>query len=345
MSALIGSVSELLTLLVQSFNLSAVFPALVFMLLNYLFVFPKLKDTVLYTRFARYDQPVQILLWVVLTVGLAYFLTSVNTLIIRWFEGYPLIHQFPFDKWRRDCLRQQRRYRQRVENLTNRIAKSRADEKHIPYTQRESLWQHRETLVEQRNQLLGELLLFYPVSDWRVLPTRLGNVLAAAEDHPQRLFGIDAVTLWPYLGPVLTQTGYAKFVEREKAVFDLLLNSTVLTGAFGLVLLTADYLTVGRSVILLYEFGLVAAATAALHYFTIQGAIGWGTTIRAAYALHRKELREHLGLSEPQSYDEERALWKRASQFYREPYNAGEIASRYKVLAYQPARVVKKHKA
>ena len=101
MSALISSLSELIALLIQSFNLGALLPSFVFILLNYVFVRPYLKELAFYRIIGNSDPAMPVLLLAALTITLGYLLTAANTQLIRWFEGYPLWDQFPFDNWRR----------------------------------------------------------------------------------------------------------------------------------------------------------------------------------------------------------------------------------------------------
>jgi len=204
-----------------------------------------------------------------------------------------------------------------------------------PLPERPPLREEQEVLRAEKHLLEAEKLFMYPANKWRILPTRLGNIIASAEDYPQQLFGIDTVLLWPYIVPTLAENGYSKFVEREKAIFDLLLNTTVLVAVFGLEIGCLDALSNGLTWRLPIELTLIGGATYALCRLTTHGAMGWGLTIRAAFVLYRDKLREALGLVRPESYTQERKLWKRASEFYRgEPAEAIAIEPSQRLFNY-----------
>jgi hypothetical protein len=57
----------------------------------------------------------------------------------------------------------------------------------------------------QRMQSSAAALLQGFPSPERLMPTALGNVLRAAEDRPQRAYGLDGVTIWPRLFPLLPE--------------------------------------------------------------------------------------------------------------------------------------------
>jgi hypothetical protein len=321
-STIVSNLSELVALLVQSFNLSALFPSFAFALLNFLFVFPMLKDSVLSARFSTLSETVQVLVWGTFIVGTAYLLTALNNLIIRIFEGYPLIDQFPFNQRHAHHINRYSEIRTQIDELEKKIDTLEWKALMSPLTARPKIREQQGLLRAERNLLEGEKLFMYPSSRWRILPTRMGNVIAAAEDYPQQLFGIDTVLLWPFLVPILTEKGYSKFIEREKAVFDLLLNTTVLIALFGLELGYVEALTHGLTWRLVGELILLFGGAYALCALAARGAMGWGLTIRSAFVLHRHDLREALRLVSPNSYEKEVQMWEKVSRFYREPANA-----------------------
>ena len=203
--------------------------------------------------------------------------------------------------------------------------------------ERRKLRQQYDELEWQQSALVGERIFHYPESYSRVLPTKLGNIIAAAEEYPERLFGIDTVLMWPYLTPTLTKSGYAKYIENEKSIFDLLLNSTVLLALLGLEI---GYFGLAlQSVSWAWGFALllIIVAVLILGYLTTDSVMGWTTTLRVAFVLHRNELRESLCVKEPKSYSEERELWKQVSEFLREPAQAERLGSQERFFAYTRA--------
>lgn len=67
---------------------------------------------------------------------------------------------------------------------------------------RKELAAKKEPSAEDRGKLIAldnRLQLYYPVLDEAVLPTQLGNVMAAAEEYPRLRYGLDASLFWPRL--------------------------------------------------------------------------------------------------------------------------------------------------
>ena len=60
-----------------------------------------------------------------------------------------------------------------------------------------------------------------------ILPTRVGNTIAAFEHYPQIRYKMDSIVLWSRLVPILYKEKYLDFVTQEKTVFDFLLNMFV----------------------------------------------------------------------------------------------------------------------
>jgi len=237
---------------------------------------------------------------------IAYALSVTNIPIIRFFEGYP---------WRSLAGRLETSNRRRVRFLQQEIGQ--LDEQIKQGLANKSSHRNIQEKQMKKNLCIHELVYFYPHHQpWRVLPTRLGCVLGSAEEFSGHLYGLDAVTFWPYLEPVLSEKGYAPYVEREKAVLDFLLNMVVLTVVFGLELIYVDILLTSFDPIQACTTLLIIAIIAyALYLLSIQGALNWGHTIRTAFVLYRHHLRESLGLHRPENYYQERILWRRASRF------------------------------
>ena len=322
MTTFIKAISDLLALLLQALRLSAVLPAAVFVALNLIFVLPQFEGTEVYHTFQSYSSSFSwgsLALLAILLIG--YVLAVLNIPIIRLFEGYPLL---AFGLGRRLRLSNLRRidylqYKVKLLNGDIEMWRKREEDNTSPQD-KERAKAERQRCELERNLSAAELAWTYPQHQtWRTLPTRLGNVIAAAEEYPSHLFEMDSVTLWPYLTPVLTQEEYAPFVEKEKATFDFLLNMTVLTLGLGVELAYVEVLLSGfRWEPILFRLGLATAAAFGFYSLSIQGALSWGFTIRTAFVLYREHLRSKLGLKRPKTHGEERFLWERTSSFFRD---------------------------
>lgn len=322
MTTFVKAISDLLALLLQALRLSAILPAAVFVTLNLIFVVPQFEGTEFYETFQSYSTSFSwgsLAVLAILLIG--YALAVLNIPIIRLFEGYPLLAFRLGRRLRLSNLRRIEYLQSRVKLLNGDIDMWRKREENTTIPQdRERAKIERQRCELERNLLAAELAWMYPQNQtWRTLPTRLGNVIAAAEEYPGHLYEMDSVTLWPYLTPVLTQEEYAPFVEKEKATFDFLLNMTVLTLVLGVELAYVEVLLSGfQWGPILFRLGLATAVAFGFYLLSIQGALGWGFTIRTAFVLYREHLRNRLGLKHPKTHEEECFLWERVSSFFRD---------------------------
>ncbi|MGW2559143.1 hypothetical protein ACWCXB_07820 [Streptomyces sp. NPDC001514] len=84
----------------------------------------------------------------------------------------------------------------------------------------------RRASVQQR------LFVLYPADPVEVAPTRIGNILLAAEQHPRLRYGLDPVVVWSRLQPLLPDA-FAALLKDAKAALDLMLTLTVYLPAVG----------------------------------------------------------------------------------------------------------------
>lgn len=131
-------------------------------------------------------------------------------------------------------------------------------------------------------------------------------------------FGIDSVTLWPFLAPFLPENGYAALVD-EKAVFDFLINMAVVSLVFGVELIYVDILQGTFQPSLAVVKAITCLAAAYLFYqASIQGAASWGFTIKTAFVLYRDSLRKELRMVPAKSFFDEYNRWEAAGRFFRD---------------------------
>jgi hypothetical protein len=178
----------------------------------------------------------------------------------------------------------------------------------------------------QRGQLLAEsrqadgLIEFwyrnYPRDVVRVLPTRLGNILKAAEDYPayEGRYGMDAVFFWPRLFAVMSDS-IRSALSDARANFVLLLN----VGTLALLLTAGSLAALAFATIHpAAAFWASAAAGAVVAYLMYRSALGparaYAELVRSAFDLYRGDLLTQLKLSEPATFDGERALWSNLGQ-------------------------------
>jgi hypothetical protein len=311
MTGFITSFAELAALVFQSFRLPALLPALVFTVGNALLVFPLIKQSWIGTIYSAASEAEQTVCLVLITAFVTYLLTTMNGWLIRLAEGYTLLDIPRLGSWL------QARHQDRLRYLNN---KEGTLKRRLDSASRGLSGEDPEELRLELYKVRAELRVYYPKDTAYVVPLRLGNVLAAAEDYPRQLYNMDTVVLWPLLAPIITKQGFAKFVEREKNVVDFLLNSWLLIGA-----LTAELAIVNLGCgqpWLAVGYVLTLAGISLLFYaLAIEGAKGWGVTIRLAFDLYRDSLHKALRLKPikgKNAFDRERGQWESVSRFYRE---------------------------
>ena len=150
----------------------------------------------------------------------------------------------------------------------------------------------------------------FPVRKADVMPTRLGNVLRAAEDYPgdDERYGMDAVFYWPRLYVILP-ADTRSLTESYRSALDRMILLASLAVAFpptALVVLFfahTSWLT----------WGIAAAASILLAAAGYQGAIGaavaFGDVLRSCFDNYRRTLLTQLGMIPPSSLEDERKLW------------------------------------
>lgn len=337
MSTVLGSLSEIAASLFQSLRLSYIVPAFIFWGLNAVFILPSLPSEV--QDFLRHVantfalQKVAFITIVSLLTG--YFLYVLNVPVIRWFEGYhwfewPLLKIVAAEKTSHHQsykLRLASELENQVELRKQNIAILEA--KLRPFSVFEDL--ERFPILQRIGQLRAELEVFqavnakniqylYPTSRESFLPTRLGNIVASFEDYSHDHYGMDAVTLWPRLVPILSREKYSLFVEREKANLDFLLNTCLVLLMFSLEMVMHGLFFAQDSWRWLSGAGFTIVISYIIFYrISLIGALSWGQTVRVAFDLYRYELLSALYGRSPQNFGEEKMFWRNISNFFRRP--------------------------
>ncbi|MCX4986559.1 hypothetical protein [Streptomyces sp. NBC_00572] len=148
-----------------------------------------------------------------------------------------------------------------------------------------------------------------------VRPTRLGNVLKAAELYPQLRYGIDAVLVWPRLFPLLPE-GLAGALATARAELSALLTRAVLACAFAVLGGAWVAIRSGPPALLLgCLWGGVLLAWAS-YRGALSAAVVYGQHVRVAFDLHRLDLLEALGEERRSDPETERERWKRICLFW-----------------------------
>lgn len=309
MGAFSGKILDALRSIAVSLQLSMLIPATLLVVGITWLIYPTLLT----------DDAVWVVAFLVITIS--YLLNAFNAPIIRLFEGYIGMDSVPFRVLRENQLRQFYRHHHRVYRYVKTINE-------IAMIEHE--WEHDAKLTDQRAREikrwqqalrdraaheLERLELRYPPTPDRILPTGLGNTIAAWELYPERRYYLDGVNLWPRFAPVLLDKKYGTFVESEKDIFNFLLNLLLVSliiwpGAFIAFALTGWPLA-GLVFLLMPIFGYI------VYRGTCIAAVNWGVTFKVAYDLYRLDLQKALKLKLPKraKLSDERAMWRGISEF------------------------------
>jgi hypothetical protein len=150
----------------------------------------------------------------------------------------------------------------------------------------------------------------FPRDDAETKPTRFGNVLAAAADHPRLAYAMNGALWWPRLTPVLP-SAFQEMLSGALAPMMALLNLSIVFSALALSAIAI--------------LGLVGAQwTAAIAFLIVGFLLAWlcyraaasqatelGSMLRVAFDLYRYEILHQLDIERPGDPSAERALWQR----------------------------------
>lgn len=143
----------------------------------------------------------------------------------------------------------------------------------------------------------------WPEQDDDLLPTRLGNLLRAAERRPYFRYGLDAIVCWPRLWLLLP----------EAVKKDLQAAQTELNHAVRLVFWSGLFGVWGIWAWWAIPAGFIAACFA--YGWAIDAASVYANLIEATFDLHRQLLYQALNWQRPDAPDEERRVGKQLTDY------------------------------
>lgn len=160
----------------------------------------------------------------------------------------------------------------------------------------------------------NELYYYYPFDKEYIMPTRLGNILQSSETYSLNRYGIDAVTGWPRLYPLLSESSKNMIVENKSALDSMLIISFL---GLGFSIVSGLYLIFIKPSwpLFLISFwgGLIIWWFA--YRNAIIAALGYSESIKSAFDLNHVNLIKALGYEIPKSIDDEKKEWTKITQF------------------------------
>jgi hypothetical protein len=166
----------------------------------------------------------------------------------------------------------------------------------------------RHAAMRNDAAVFGHLHADYPLRTASVMPTRLGNILRAAEDHALDRYDIDAIVVWPRLY-VLLPGQFTAAIAAAKTPLDLMAVIGALAVAF-----TAAGTAIAAAMLPWYAVLACASGGLAIACLAYAGAVRaarpYAQLIRAAFDVHRGLLLDAAGLRRPRTYQDERRQWR-----------------------------------
>ncbi|MFE0172259.1 hypothetical protein ACFWZ2_08060 [Streptomyces sp. NPDC059002] len=153
----------------------------------------------------------------------------------------------------------------------------------------------------------------YPRNSQLIRPTRLGNLLTAAEEHSYQRYRIDAVIWWPRFTPVLPQTFRDQLDEALLPLTSLtsLTLSLSVSGGTGTVFLVSSGHGVAAAVL-----GAATALVAVVAYRAALAQAGqYAEAIRATFDLYRHDVLTTMRIAPPDDLVAERRQWEELTQW------------------------------
>lgn len=338
----------------SNFLTASLIPSLGFVTLSML-IFQPIMPQGLISRLGGTFNPISQsgLIALLLTIVLGFTLTSLNTFVIKLFEGYVLLWRFKFlsKKYQKE-VRLLRRKRELIHRKINRLSLS-TSEIHQKYCLE---------LIEQAEQLDTYIQSNFPFKEDDILPTKFGNILKASEAYPRERYNIDGVPLWTRLINVIPDR-YMSFLDQKNNQLSFLLNCSVLSASFSVLCLVAAiyqfvlgqfaytqspspiyFVEIDRGVevyaqrAILYAIILVLSLFMAylFHRASLFIVGEYGDMIRSTYDLFRFDLLVQLKRKPPKTIEQERFVWQEVCRFL----NTGDAGQPYKKYKYsQQAKV------
>jgi len=279
-----------------------------------------------------------------LTLVIGFILSSMNTFIYKIFEGYLFLEHLPLA--RRSQRRAALRLRQLIDEKRDALGRLRDQEADAA--------QLRD-LEDELYYSTATYQLSFPPSDESVMPTRLGNILRAAESYSSDRYGIDAVLMWPRLIHVIPDRYYDK-VEQSNNGLAFLINCSLLSLILALLSALASgyqyllsrcsslglsaplyFISVDlpsqiywqRAILYLIASGFMLLACFIFYKAALPIATQYGNMVRSTFDLFRFDLLAQLKLALPEDSDAEQDTWRKVSEFMAISDMAGPLKFEY----------------
>jgi hypothetical protein len=141
------------------------------------------------------------------------------------------------------------------------------------------------------------------------LPTRLGNVMRAAERYPEQRYGADLILVWPRLYQVLPRDAVDD-VEGARSTMEFLLVLSLWFAAFATGAPLVAVVTRHPSWVAVVCFAVGAGGAYAAYLSAITAAAEYGEQLRSIFDVYRLDLLRRLSVPPVETIAEERLRWQ-----------------------------------
>ncbi len=245
--------------------------------------------TTLSSQFSQYPESLQIGLLVAalcLITASAFVVQRFDLPVLRWLEGYWPLWLRPLRHW---LIRRAIRHSDQVSDRWQALA--RLDPTQLTPDQRDELIQ------------LDWQQLHIPLPS-QMMPTRLGNILRAAEQRPLEKYGLDAIVCWSRLWLLLPDA-----VKQDLTTTRTDLNAAARMWLWSLLFT----LWSGVGALWAIPLGLLSALFA--YRWAIAAAQTYGDLIEASFDLYRHLLYQSLRWQLPTNPNEERRVGQQLTTY------------------------------
>jgi hypothetical protein len=241
---------------------------------------------------------------------LAYLLEAMEIPLIRLYEGY-------WPEWvplTRPARRRRQNQLERILQQLGAVEKQKVEtKKQLAATLPDQislriklnrLLLHQELSERQLRNALDR----FPRDPGLVKPTRLGNLLAAAEEYSYQLYQLDAVLWWPRLAPLLPSKFRSEIdgaLTPVLALLNLSLGFTILGIGGGVAILLSPVAWWWGVLVLV--IGLLVAWTC--YSAAVNRVVDYGNLIRVSFDLYRQNILQQMHIPVPDNLQSERLLW------------------------------------
>ena len=159
------------------------------------------------------------------------------------------------------------------------------------------------------NQINFELSFLYPANFDHLMPTRVGNILRAAEDYPNDRYGLETITMWSRLWLVMPEEA-----RQEIAHARMQLDHAVRLMGWGMAFSMWFFFSIWAYPLLItLPMGIAMVMIA--YRRAIHAAQMYADLIRTAFDLYRHAMYEQMGWDVPATLHDEKACGKALTSY------------------------------